>query len=155
MLFPCFQICGTMRLFARSKRLQVSFRTDSTPNPSSRRWQSERRHVDQPRQRNCLQVLQGGYPPEGPHCAAEVLRAEAKTAGSNQRICRLRIYSAAPLVGAPAGAQRSGSGGEKEGQRSAMQFSALAGNGMERISPRRGVRARRPGDLWLLSITGK
>ena len=47
---------------------------------------------------------------------AEVLRAEAKTAGSNQRICRLRIYSAAPR-------------------------------------PR--VRARRPGDLWLLSIAGK
>ena len=42
------------------------FRTDSTPNPSSRRWQSERRHVDQPRQRNYYQVLQGGYPPEGP-----------------------------------------------------------------------------------------
>ena len=33
---------------------------------SSRRRQSERRHVDQPRQRNCSQILQGGYPPEGP-----------------------------------------------------------------------------------------
>ena len=42
------------------------FRTDSTPSPSCRRWQSERRHVDQPRQRNYYQVLQGGYPPEGP-----------------------------------------------------------------------------------------
>ena len=71
-------------------RLQVSLRTDSTPNPSSRRWQSERRHVDQPRQRNCSQVLQGGYPPEGPHCAAEVLRAESKTAGNSQRACRPR-----------------------------------------------------------------
>ena len=51
-----------------------------------------------------------------------------------------------PPRGGPAGAQRSGSGGEKEGQRSAMQFSALAGNGMERISPRRrvpGPQARR------------
>ncbi len=86
---------------------------------------------------------------------AEVLRAEAKTAGNSQRACKPRTYSAAPLVGAPAGAQRSGSGGEKEGQRSGMQFSALAGNGMERISPRRGVRARRPGDLCLLSIAGK
>ena len=62
----------------------------STPKLSCRRWQSERRHVDQPRQRNCLQVLQGGYPPEGPHCAAEVLRAEAKTAGNSQRICEPR-----------------------------------------------------------------
>ena len=86
---------------------------------------------------------------------AEVLRAEAKTAGNSQRACKPRTSTAAPLVGAPAGAQRSGSGGEKEGQRSAMQFSALAGNGMERISPRRRVRARRPGDLWLLSIAGK
>ena len=51
---------------------------------------------------------------------AEVLRAETKTAGSNQRICKPRTSTAAPLVGAPAGAQRSGSGGEKEGQRSAM-----------------------------------
>ena len=51
------------------------FRTDSTPYLSSRRWQSERRHVDQPRQRNYSQILQGGYPPEGP--MAEVLRAEA------------------------------------------------------------------------------
>ena len=57
-------------------------------NPSCSGWQSERRHVDQPRQRNCLQVLQGGYPPEGP--MAEVLRAEAKTAGNSQRICRPR-----------------------------------------------------------------
>ena len=47
---------------------------------------------------------------------AEVLRAEAKTAGSNQRACKPRTYSAAP-------------------------------------QPR--VRARRPGDLWLLSIVGK
>ena len=47
---------------------------------------------------------------------AEVLRAEAKTAGSNQRACKPRTYSAAPR-------------------------------------PR--VRARRPGDLWLLSIVGK
>ena len=61
---------------------------DSTPKPSCKGWQSERRHVDQPRQRNYSQVLQGGYPPEGP--MAEVLRAEAKTAGSNQRICRPR-----------------------------------------------------------------
>ncbi len=61
---------------------------DSTPNPSCSGWQSERRHVDQPRQRNCPQVLQGGYPPEGP--MAEVLRAEAKTAGNSQRICRPR-----------------------------------------------------------------
>ena len=30
---------------------------------------------------------------------AEVLRAEAKTAGNNQRICKPRTYSAAPLVG--------------------------------------------------------
>ena len=36
-----------------------------------------------------------------------------------------------------------------------VEFSASAGNGMARISPRRGVRARRPGDLWLLSIAGK
>ena len=47
---------------------------------------------------------------------AEVLRAEAKTAGTNQRICKPRISTAAPR-------------------------------------PR--VRARRPGDLWLLSIAGK
>ena len=47
---------------------------------------------------------------------AEVLRAEAKTAGSSQRICKPRTSTAAP-------------------------------------HPR--VRARRPGDLWLLSITGK
>ena len=86
---------------------------------------------------------------------AEVLRAEAKTAGNSQRICRPRNPHRRPPRGGPAGAQRSGSGGEKEGQRSGMQFSALAGNGMERISPRRRVRARRPGDLWLLSITGK
>ena len=86
---------------------------DSTPKPSCRGWQSERRHVDQPRQRNYLQVLQGGYPPEGP--MAEVLRAEAKTAGSNYRACKPRTYSAAP---------RPGSGPQ-------------------------------PGDLWLLSITGK
>ena len=52
--------------------------------------------MDQPRQRNYYQVLQGGYPPEGPHCAAEVLRAEAKTAGTNQRACKPRTYSAAP-----------------------------------------------------------
>ena len=115
MLFPCFQICGTMRLFARSKRLQVSFGTDSTPNPSSRRWQSERRHVDQPRQRNYYQVLQGGYPPEGP--MAEVLRAEAKTAGNSQRVCRPRISTAAPSWGprrSPAKRVRWGEGGAKE-----------------------------------------
>ena len=68
---------------------------------------------------------------------AEVLRAEAKTAGSSQRACKPRTYSAAPLVGAPAGSQRSGSGGEKEGQRSAMQFSALAGNGAD-FAPTQG-----------------
>ena len=32
---------------------------------------------------------------------AEVLRAEAKTAGSNQRICRLRISTAAPPTPGP------------------------------------------------------
>ncbi len=47
---------------------------------------------------------------------AEVLRAEAETAGNSQRACKPRISTAAPR-------------------------------------PR--VRARRPGDLWLLSITGK
>ncbi len=78
---------------------------DSTPNPSCSGWQSERRHVDQPRQRNCPQVLQGGYPPEGP--MAEVLRAEAETAGSNQRICRLRISTAAPQPRVRAAARRS------------------------------------------------
>ncbi len=44
--------------------------------------------MDQLRQRNYYQVLQGGYPPEGP--MAEVLRAEAKTAGNSQRICKPR-----------------------------------------------------------------
>ena len=72
------------------------------------------RHEYSQRQGNCSQVLQGGYPPEGP--MAEVLRAEAKTAGSNYRACKPRTHSAAPR-------------------------------------PR--VRARRPGDLWLLSIAGK
>ena len=42
---------------------------------SCRRWQSERRHEYSRRQGNYYQVLQGGYPPEGP--MAEVLRAEA------------------------------------------------------------------------------
>ena len=67
------------KTFCENIRLQVSLHTDSTPNPSNRRWQSERRHVDQPRQRNCLQVLQGGYPPEGP--MAEVLRATSQNGG--------------------------------------------------------------------------
>ena len=38
---------------------------------------------------------------------AEVLRAEAKTAGSNQRICKPRTYSAAPQPRVRAAARRT------------------------------------------------
>ncbi len=38
---------------------------------------------------------------------AEVLRAEAKTAGSNQRACKPRTYSAAPHPRVRAAARRS------------------------------------------------
>ena len=100
--FKVFRVFRTFRAFrvftafsfaqtsVKYGELPINFRTDSTPSLSCRRWQSERRHVDQPRQRNDYQVLQGGYPPEGPHCAAEVLRAEAKTAGNSQRACKPR-----------------------------------------------------------------
>ena len=56
---------------------------DSTPNPSCSGWQSERRHVDQPRQRNCSQVLQGGYPPEGPVAAGPAIFGYVPSLESN------------------------------------------------------------------------
>ena len=94
MCFQGFQSFQSFQSFQFYTKYREMWRTsDLFPHRlnqklSSRRRQSERRHVDQPRQRNYSQVLQGGYPPEGP--MAEVLRAEAETAGNSQRICEPR-----------------------------------------------------------------
>ena len=88
------------------------------------------------RQGNCSQVLPGGYPPEGP--MAEVLRAEAKTAGSSQRACKPCTYSAAPSWGprrSPAKRVRWGEGGAKE--RNAVFGVSRKRNGAD-FAPTRG-----------------
>ena len=53
---------------------------------------------------------------------AEVLRAEAKTAGNSQRACKPRASTAAPLVGPPPEPSEAGPVGRRRGKGAQCSF---------------------------------